>query len=323
MQPNVFHDTQYLNLMQDILDNGRVKSDRTGTGTRSAFERHMRFDLRDGTIPLLTTKKMHLPSILHELLWYLSGSSNIKYLQDNNVRIWNEWADNEGNLGKVYGAAWRHWDTPNGELDQLTKLIHDLKTNPTSRRLIVTAWNPAILPPENVPPRENPAKGLAALPPCHYTFLCYTTPLTLQERMLIATQQWNMDAALESGSYKELIRVLDDYNVPKYELSLALKQRSCDVFLGVPYNISQYSILMRIIADIVNMVPGEFCWNGTDVHLYSNHTEQATEQLQRTPYASPSLRFARRLTSIDDIQYNDFIIENYQCHSTIKAPVAV
>jgi len=277
-----YHDIKYLNLLEDILQNGTNKTDRTGTGTRSVFARQMRFDLSDGTIPLLTTKKIHLKSIIHEILWYLQGTGNIKYLQDNGIRIWNEWADSNGDLGNIYGVQWRKWkqyvnipDSPEHyqikEIDQIANVIHTLRTNPDDRRMIVNSWNVGELTDMK-------------LPPCHYVFQFY---------------------------------------VNDEKLSCILNQRSADGFLGVPFNIVQYSILTRMVAQVTNLQPGEFIWNGGDVHIYNNHFEQVKEQLIRVPYPSPTLRLNKSIKEIDDFGFDDFIIENYNSYPTIKAQVAV
>lgn len=333
MNTTVYHDIEYLQLLNDVATTGWEKDDRTGTGTKSVFERHLRFDLRDGTIPILTSKKMHIPSLIHELLWYVSGSSNIKYLQDNNVRIWNEWADKNGDLGPVYGDQWRNWRHFNPitnqieMVDQLANLIHTLRTNPTSRRMLVTAWNPGVLPSESNTPSENPALGKAALPPCHYTFLCYVRPLTIVERLKIASNAGFYVNDILSSTNAVVADILDQQNISKYELSLAVKQRSCDIFLGVPFNIAQYSMLLRMLAHVTNMTPGILDWNGTDVHLYSNHYEQAAIQLQRFDILppSPTLSFVapQDIKEIENFKYTDFIISNYNPLSTIKAKVAI
>lgn len=296
-----FHDNTYLQLLNDVLNNGVQKTDRTGTGTRSVFSRQMRFDLSDGTIPMLTSKKMHVRSIIHEILWYLQGNTNIKYLQDNGVRIWNEWANENGDLGPVYGAQWRKWATPNGVainwetdpptpfvkyeyVDQIGNIIHSLKHNPDDRRMLVSAWNPGLLPDKTKSFAENVANGKQALPPCHYAF-----------------QFW----------------------VGDNKLSCMLNQRSCDVFLGVPFNIVQYSILTRMIAQVCDLEVGEFIWNGGDVHLYNNHVEQAKEQLSREPYSSPELVLNPDVKDIDGFKFEDFEIVGYESHPTIKAEVSV
>jgi thymidylate synthase len=304
------HDTQYINLVKDVLENGSVKTDRTGTGTISVFDRSMRFDLRDGTIPLLTTKKMGLNAIIHELIWYISGEDNTKYLTDNNVKIWNEWIDAEGNLRKMYGYQWRHWNNYDGtETDQLAELIHNLKTNPDSRRLMVSAWNVADVPNMN-------------LPPCHYGFQCWTRLLTLKERVMISTKTFYLDQ-LMSHSEEEINSILDGVGIPRRELSLKLTMRSNDVGLGNPFNIVQYSILLRMLCEVVGMAPGDFVWSGADVHIYSNHIEALTEQITRTPLPSPTFSFGRKITSIDDFKFDDFLIRDYKALPSIKMPVAV
>lgn len=262
---------QYLDLMQDILDNGVEKGDRTGTGTLSVFGRQLRFDLQKG-FPLVTTKKLHLRSIIYELLWFLNGDTNIKYLQDNGVTIWDEWADENGDLGPVYGHQWRSWPTPqNGTVDQITNVLNQIKNNPNSRRHIVSAWNPAEV--DNM-----------ALPPCHAMFQFY---------------------------------------VADGKLSCQLYQRSADYFLGVPFNIASYALLVHMFAQQCDLEPGEFVWTGGDVHLYTNHIEQAKTQLSRDPYPLPQLNIKRKPDSLFDYQYEDFEIVNYQAHPSIKAPIAV
>lgn len=262
---------QYLDLMQDILDNGTRKGDRTGTGTISVFGRQLRFDLSEG-FPLVTTKKLHLRSIIHELLWFLSGDTNIKYLKDNGVSIWDEWADENGDLGPVYGHQWRSWPTPQGgTVDQISQVIDQIKRNPNSRRHIVSAWNPAEV-------------DKMALPPCHALFQFY---------------------------------------VADGKLSCQLYQRSADYFLGVPFNIASYALLVHMFAQQCDLEPGEFVWTGGDVHLYSNHIEQANTQLAREPKSLPQLKIKRKPASIFDYKYEDFEIVNYDAHPGIKAPIAV
>jgi len=262
---------QYLDLMKDILDNGSVKTDRTGTGTRSVFGRQLRFDLQKG-FPLVTTKKVHLRSIIYELLWFLKGETNIKYLKDNGVSIWDEWADENGDLGPVYGSQWRSWPAPNGmRIDQIANVIHQIKTKPDSRRHIVSAWNPAEV-------------DDMALPPCHALFQFY---------------------------------------VADGKLSCQLYQRSADYFLGVPFNIASYALLTEMVAQQCDLKPGEFVWTGGDVHLYSNHFEQAKTQLGREPFPLPRLEIKRKPNSIFEYQFEDFEIVGYQSHPSIKAPIAV
>lgn len=292
---SVYHDHIYTSLVKDILTKSNNKEDRTGTGTLSVFGREMRFDLRNNVIPLLTTKKIHLPSIVYELLWYLRGDTNVEYLQQNGVRIWNEWADENGNLGPVYGAQWRSWpkyppNCPNtfggedigypnvgecaaafGEVDQIKEVINTLRTNPDSRRMIVSAWNVGEL-------------SKMALPPCHAFFQFY---------------------------------------VANNSLSCKLTQRSADVGLGVPFNIAQYSILTCMIAHITGFEPGEFIWSGGDVHIYSDHLDALLGQIQRRPYPSPTLWLNPDIKEIDDFTYDDIRIENYQYHPTIKMKVSV
>jgi thymidylate synthase len=309
---SAYHDLPYLKLVRDVLQTGKKKTDRTGVGTIAVFGRQMRFDLSDHTIPLLTTKSMHIPSIIHELLWYISGSDNIKYLQENGVRIWNEWADADGNLGPVYGVQWRKWGPRVGEhIDQLAQLIHDLKTNPTSRRLMVSAWNVGDLP-------------QMALPPCHYGFQCYAEELSLKDRITAASKTHHIADLFEGLPPDDIIHsVLDQVNIPKYRLSLMLNMRSNDVGLGNPFNIAQYSILLHMLCQVVNMLPGDFVYSGGDVHIYTNHVTQLNGQLRNVPRPSPTLRFARKVTDIDDFKYEDFIIDNYTPGPVIKMKVAV
>jgi thymidylate synthase len=268
---------QYLQLLDHIIKTGSDKSDRTGTGTRSVFGYQMRFDLSQG-FPLVTTKKAHLKSIIYELLWFLKGDTNITYLKQNNVRIWDEWADEGGDLGPVYGKQWRSWEGADGvEVDQVSILIDQLKNNPDSRRLIISAWNVADLP-------------KMKLMPCHCLFQFYTSP------------------ANENGTRK---------------LSCQLYQRSADVFLGVPFNIASYALFTLMVAQVCNMEPGEFIHSFGDVHLYSNHFEQATLQLSRTPFPLPQMKINAAIKNIFDFKFEDFELINYQSHPGIKGVVAV
>ena len=279
---------QYLNLLQHILDKGTDKSDRTGTGTRSVFGYQMRFDLNEG-FPLVTTKKCHLKSIIYELLWFLNGDTNIGYLKEHNVKIWDEWADENGDLGPVYGKQWRSWSAGSGgegaddaEIDQVKELIHQLKNNPDSRRMIISAWNVADLP-------------KMKLMPCHCLFQFYTSPPTPLQK--------------ERGV--------------KGSLSCQLYQRSADVFLGVPFNIASYALLTIMIAQVCDMNLGDFVWTGGDTHLYNNHFEQAQLQLTRTPFPLPQMKINLEVKNIFNFKFEDFELVNYQCHPAIKAPVAV
>ncbi|HZP12443.1 MAG TPA: thymidylate synthase [Nevskiaceae bacterium] len=262
---------QYLDLMRHVLENGAAKSDRTGTGTLSVFGHQMRFDLSQG-FPLLTTKKLHTKSIVHELLWFLKGSSNVKYLRDNGVTIWDEWADENGELGPVYGVQWRSWPTADGRhIDQMQLLLDQIKGNPDSRRLIVSAWNVGEL--EEM-----------ALPPCHLLFQFY---------------------------------------VANGRLSCQLYQRSCDIFLGVPFNIASYALLTMMIAQVCDLKPGDFVWTGGDCHLYTNHLEQAREQLSRSPRKLPTLALNPDVKDLFAFKFDDFKLADYDPHPHIKAPVAV
>ncbi len=273
---------QYLDLVTHIIETGTDKSDRTGTGTRSVFGYQMRFNLADG-FPLVTTKKCHLKSIIYELLWFLQGDTNINYLKEHNVKIWDEWADENGDLGPVYGKQWRSWQGADGvEVDQVKELIHTLKTNPDSRRMIISAWNVADLP-------------KMKLMPCHCLFQFYTSPPTPLQK--------------ERGV--------------KGSLSCQLYQRSADVFLGVPFNIASYALLTMMIAHVCDMEPGEFVHSFGDVHLYNNHFVQANLQLSRTPFPLPQMKINPAVKDIFDFKFEDFELVNYESHPAIKAPVAV
>jgi thymidylate synthase len=262
---------QYHDLLHHILQTGLRKTDRTGTGTISVFGYQMRFDLQQG-FPLVTTKKLHLRSIIYELLWFLKGDTNIQYLNNNGVTIWNEWADANGNLGPVYGYQWRSWPGYKGDtIDQISKVIQQIKNNPDSRRHIVTAWNPADV-------------DQMALPPCHAMFQFY---------------------------------------VADGKLSCQLYQRSCDTFLGLPFNIASYALLTHMVAHQCRLEVGDFVWTGGDVHIYSNHLDQVNIQLSRTPFPLPTLNIKRKPDSIFEYQFEDFDVLNYQAHPSIKAPIAV
>jgi thymidylate synthase len=275
---------QYLELMRYVKEHGTKKEDRTGTGTISVFGYQMRFNLQEG-FPLVTTKKCHLKSIIHELLWFLKGETNIAYLKQNGVSIWDGWAPEDGEVGPVYGAQWRSWQGANGEVvDQISELIEQIKTNPDSRRLIVSAWNPALLPDTTYSPKENAAMGKQALPPCHTLFQFY---------------------------------VLDG------KLSCQLYQRSADIFLGVPFNIASYALLTMMIAQVCDLEVGDFIHTFGDAHLYLNHMEQVDEQLSRTPFAKPKMKINPSVKSIFDFKFEDFELVDYQAHPHIKAPVAI
>ena len=275
---------QYLDLLRDVMENGVDKGDRTGTGTRSVFGRQVRYDLSEG-FPLLTTKKLHIRSILHELLWFLSGDTNIRYLKENNVSIWDEWATPEGELGPVYGAQWRNWQGADGKTyDQVTALVDGLKNNPDSRRHIINGWNVALLPDEQQKPWENAAAGKMALPPCH---------------------------------------VLYQFYVANNKLSASLYIRSNDLFLGNPYNTASLAFLTHMLAQQCDLDVGEIVLSIGDAHIYSNHFAQVETQLQRSPGPLPQLKIHRKPPSILDYRFEDFEIVNYQAQPHIKAPIAV
>jgi len=271
----------YHDLLKHILENGTEKTDRTGTGTKSVFGYQMRFDLSEG-FPMVTTKKVHLKSIIYELLWFLKGDTNINYLTENGVRIWNEWADENGDLGPVYGHQWRNWNSEG--IDQIKEVIHTLKTNPDSRRMLVSAWNPSVMPDTSKPFAENVANGKAALPPCHAFFQFYVTD---------------------------------------NKLSCQLYQRSADVFLGVPFNIASYALLTLMVAQVCGLEAGDFVHTFGDVHIYSNHRDQVDLQLSRDCRPLPTMKLNPAIKNIDDFTFEDFELIGYDPHPTIKAPVAV
>ena len=272
---------QYLELLDHILENGDQKGDRTGTGTISCFGYQMRFDLAEG-FPVLTTKKLHLKSIIHELLWLLSGDTNIQYLKEHNVKIWDSWADENGNLGPVYGHQWRNWNSDG--IDQIKEVIDTIKNNPNSRRMMVSAWNPSVMPDTSVSFSENVANGKAALPPCHAFFQFYVT----------------------DG-----------------KLSCQLYQRSADTFLGVPFNIASYSLFTMMMAQVCNLEVGDFIHTFGDVHLYNDHIEQAQLQITRTPGVMPTMKINPEVKDIFDFKFEDFELVNYEPQAHIKARVSV
>jgi len=272
---------QYLDLVKHVLDNGELKEDRTGTGTKSVFGYQMRFNLDDG-FPMVTTKKLHLKSIIYELLWFLKGDTNIKYLQENGVKIWDAWADSNGDLGPVYGFQWRNWN--NDGIDQISNLINDLKNNPSSRRHLISAWNPSVLPDTSKSFETNVANGKAALPPCHAFF---------------------------------------QFHVINGKLSCQLYQRSADIFLGVPFNIASYSLLTIMIAQVCDLKVGDFIHTFGDAHIYSNHFDQMKLQLTREPRNLPTIKINKEVKSIFDFKFEDFVLEDYNPHPHIKGKVAV
>ena len=274
----------YLQLLQDILDKGSRKEDRTGTGTISLFGYQMRFDLAQG-FPCMTSKKLHLRSIIHELLWFLKGDTNVAYLNENGVSIWDEWADENGSLGPVYGAQWRDWLAPDGRhIDQMKLLLDDLRNRPHSRRHIISAWNPAVLPDESRSPQDNARAGLQALPPCHTMF---------------------------------------QFHVADGRLSCQMYQRSADVFLGVPFNIASYALLTMMIAQVVGLEPGDFILSLGDAHIYLNHLEQVNLQLSRDTFPLPAMQINPERKDLFDFVYEDFELQDYRCHAGISAPIAI
>lgn len=274
----------YQNMLRHILDTGTWKENRTGVNTISVFGYQARYDLSKG-FPLVTTKKVHWPAVVHELLWLLSGDTNIAYLKENKVKIWNEWADENGDLGPVYGQQWRAWHKPDGEvIDQISWVVDRIKTNPDCRRLLVSAWNPADLPDDSIEPKDNPKLGKAALASCHTFFQFY---------------------------------------VSNGKLSCQLYQRSADVFLGVPFNIASYSLLTHMVAQVCGLEVGDFIHTFGDAHIYENHLEQVQEQLSREPYPLPTVKLNPEITNVFDFTYDDIELVNYQSHERIKAKVAV
>ena len=272
---------QYLDLIQHVIDNGTVKEDRTGTGTKSVFGYQMRFDLRKG-FPMVTTKKLHLKSIIYELLWFLKGDTNIAYLNQNGVRIWDAWADENGDLGPVYGYQWRNWNGDN--IDQIKEVIETIKTNPNSRRMLISAWNPSVLPDTSVSFAENVANNKAALPPCHAFFQFY---------------------------------------VSNGKLSCQLYQRSADIFLGVPFNIASYALLTMMIAQVTGLKYGDFVHTFGDAHVYNNHMEQINLQLSRKPKKLPKMEINPNVKNIFDFNFKDFNLVDYNPHPHIKGVVSV
>ncbi|HKL50946.1 MAG TPA: thymidylate synthase [Wenzhouxiangellaceae bacterium] len=274
----------YHELLEHVLEKGVRKSDRTGTGTLSVFGYQMRFDLDDG-FPLVTTKKLHLRSIIHELLWFIRGETNVGYLNEYGVSIWDEWADESGELGPIYGRQWRAWPDPaGGEVDQLTAIVDRIRRRPDSRRHVISAWNPTTLPDERMSPAENVAHGRMALAPCHTMF-----------------QFW----------------------VAEGRISLQLYQRSADCFLGVPFNIASYALLLMMVAQVTGLKAHEFIHTFGDAHLYLNHLEQARTQLEREPYGLPQMRLNPERKRLEDFEFDDFELVGYQAHPPIKAPIAI
>ncbi|MBI9042341.1 thymidylate synthase [Lutibacter sp.] len=272
---------QYLDLIKHVQEKGILKEDRTGTGTKSVFGYQMRFDLSEG-FPMLTTKKLHLKSIIHELLWFLKGDTNIEYLKENGVKIWDAWANENGDLGPVYGHQWRNWNSEG--IDQISEVINTIKTNPDSRRMLVSAWNPSVLPDTSVSFSENVANGKAALPPCHAFFQFYVT---------------------------------------EGKLSCQLYQRSADIFLGVPFNIASYALLTMMMAQVCDLKPGDFIHTFGDAHIYSNHSEQIKLQLSREPRTLPQMEINPIIKSIFDFTFEDFTLKNYNPHPHIRGIVSV
>lgn len=326
-------DHKYNHLMQRILDEGVLKQDRTGTGTKSIFGTSIEHNIMKDGFPLLTTKKLHFKSIAHELLWFLKGDTNTKYLTDNGVTIWNEWADANGNLGNIYGKQWVDWNGKGGliskglnqnaefvydkGINQIQYIIDQLKTNPDNRRLLVSAWNVGEL-------------DKMALPPCHYSFQFYTRELSVNERAKLLSDKLNKEIIKTSlhgeGQFEmEVTKDADAFGVPKRAISILFNMRSCDTFLGLPYNIASYALLLSMVGHCVNMIPERVVGNLGDTHLYLNHFDQAKEQISRDcyKYKLPTLKINTQETDIFKIKYEDFVLENYQAFPSIKAPIAI
>ena len=352
----IYHDTPYLKALAALQYpslNPQVnvvqRGDRTGTGTRAYFGEQMRFNLREG-FPLLTTKKVNFSAVAHELLWFLSGSTNIN---DLNSKIWNEWATEDGELGPVYGRQWRSWptykralqnshygmyakDTP---IDQMGQLIENLKTKPYSRRHVISAWNPTVLPDEELSPQENAMKGNMALAPCHCLFQFFVAPLSLVQRLellvkhmdlLSEKEEFWLERILEKqqepiapSTHEIMVNACDRMDVPVHELSCQMYQRSADICLGVPFNIASYALLTHLVASVCNMEVGDYIHTFGDIHLYNNHVEGAAEQLTRTPLASPKVVINPAVKSIDMFTINDITLEGYEHHPPIKFDVSV
>lgn len=325
---------QYINLLKDIVENGDHKESRTGEDTTSVFGRQLRFNLQDG-FPLVTTKKCHLRSIIHELLWFIKGDTNIAYLNDNGVKIWDQWADEDGDLGPVYGAQWRDWSLPNetgevainGRIDQLKELIEGIKSRPHSRRHILSTWNPAVLPDESVSPQENVGLGLMALAPCHVLvqFNVRTTSLKTRLKRLADININVKDFGVNTHGFEQYISRLEkDNKLPTNHtlLDCQLYQRSCDVPLGGPFNIASYSLLTMMIADVCGLAYGDFVWTLGDTHIYDNQMDGVMEQVTRTPFKLPKMIINKK-DDIESYSIYDFFLVGYESHEHIHYPIAV
>lgn len=314
---------QYLDLLKEIKEDGYFKGDRTGTGTQSIFGHQMKFDLRKG-FPMVTTKKLHLKSIIHELIWLISGDTNIKYLEENGVTIWREWSDDNGDLGNVYGKAWRDWVGDDGvSIDQLQGVLERIKNNPDCRRQIVSAWNPTWIPESGVSFEDNIKNGKGALPPCHAFFQFYTVEMTEQERGdEFRKKHLDIIKKLDLRP-SEIYSKMDELNFPTRYIDLQLYQRSADVFLGVPFNIASYALLLMMVGQVVGMIPRNFIHTFGDVHIYNDHQEQTNLQLTREPRKLPQMIVNPNVKNIDDFKYEDFELINYNPHPAIKGKVSV
>lgn len=321
---------EYLELLKDVLENGVDSSDRTGTGTLSVFGRQSRYSLVN-KLPAITTKKLAVKAVLHELMWIISGDSKIDYLQENNVKIWDEWADDKGSVGPLYPTMWRRFEmieqtTPHGvkkrTIDQLQNTIDLLRAEPDTRRAVVSCWHPGLLPNSTLSPKENAALGKQCLPPCHTLFQFYTQVMTMEQRVenYNFTHEEPINLDLEESQIRN---ALEEANIPKRYLSCQLYQRSGDMFLGVPFNILSYSVLTYMVAKLLNFAPYEFVHSLGDAHIYSNHIDQVKKQLARSPKDLCTLKIHNEHSNIDDFKFDDFELVNYESHAPIKAKVAV
>ena len=318
---------QYLEMVKHIRDNGTIRNGRTGVKTLAVFGYQNRYNLADG-FPLLTTKYVNEDAIVRELLWFISGSTNQHVLLEAGINIWKSWADDDGNLGPIYGKQWRSWDCPDGStIDQIQATIHGLNTRPASNRHIVTGWNPADLPDETISPQENVRNGKAALPPCHTLFQFDCEPISAIERLTLLTGANEpsdaLTAAIKTHDDDKVHLTLDKMGVPRYKLHCQLYQRSADVFLGVPYNIASYALMTMMIAQVCNMVPGEFVHSFGNLHIYENHMDQVAEQLSRPLTALPTMKLNKDVKHILDFTRDDFELLAYDYLPPIYGKVAV
>ncbi len=313
---------QYKDFMNLVMEKGTDKGDRTGTGTRSIFGHQIRYDLRDG-FPLSTLKKVHLKSIIHELLWFLKGDTNTKYLEDNGVKIWREWQREDGELGAIYSKQWREWESPNGEtIDQITNVIERIKVKPDCRRLIVNAWNPSDIPDDNLSFTENVNNGKGALPPCHSFFQLYSREMHPNDRLHEFEKHYIDMIPVWDLRQSEYEAKMDELNFPTRYIDMQMYQRSCDVFLGNFFNTPSYALLLMMIGREVNMIPCDFVHTYGDAHIYNNHMEQVKILLNREPRELPTIVLNPNVNKVLDFKYEDFTLLNYNPHSKVKGVVA-